>query len=88
MPRVEEDNKNVMIYSKDGFIEANLSPILTSSPTLKEAFCEACNCTIISSCCPSIILPEYEVQTMLSLTTLLEEGSVNILSPETMSKVH
>ena len=87
VPQIKEDQKCVMIYCKDGFIEANLLSILNFSPTLKESFFLSCTCTIISLCCPSIVLPEYEVQTLLSLTTLLEEGSVNVLSPGTRFKV-
>ena len=85
--RDEDERKFLNIYCQDGFVPLNLSIIMDVSATIKDCFSSICTCDIFSSCCSSIILPEYEVETLSYIKILLSEGSVDIQSTEVRSKV-
>ena len=85
--RDEDERKFLNIYCEDGFVPLNLSIIMDVSATIKDCFSSICTCDIFSSCCSSIILPEYEVETLSYIKILLSEGSVDIQSTEVRSKV-
>ena len=85
--REKEDSKFITIYCQDGLLTFNLSIINYMSSALKECFLSVCTCPVISSCCPSIIVPDYEIETLLNIHTLLLEGSVHVCELEKTTKL-
>ena len=85
--REKEDSKFITVYCRDGLKTFNFSTIIYVSSTLKECLSSVCTCPVLSSCCLSIILPDYEVETLSNVDILLSEGSVHICELEKSTKL-